>query len=226
MKAKADDKHRVQLLWFFKGQTVKPLGVRSHEMNRIVATVWRNIKQWDISRKWALCEALWQTGILEDGHLACKTAYKLSPDSTQADFARFERWLGTYVHNWAHCDDLCTKALGTLLHQFPDLLPQTDAWLTSDNRWKRRGAAVSLLPSLKTGNYLERSFKVADALSPDNEDLVLKGYGWMLKVASQLFPDEVFNYVMDRRSTMPRVALRYAIEKLPRSKRKQAMVKP
>jgi 3-methyladenine DNA glycosylase AlkD len=47
----------------------------------------------------------------------------------------------------------------------------------------------------------------------------------MLKEATKQFPDEVFAYVMKHKSKMPRTALRYAIEKMPEKRRKQAMAK-
>lgn len=59
----------------------------------------------------------------------------------------------------------------------------------------------------------------------DDQDMVQKGYGWMLKVAGDYYPDEVFSYVMKRKDKMPRTALRYAIEKYPPHKRKEAMEK-
>jgi 3-methyladenine DNA glycosylase AlkD len=55
--------------------------------------------------------------------------------------------------------------------------------------------------------------------------MVQKGYGWMLKVASQAHQKEVFNYVMRRKSTMPRTSLRYAIEKMPDDLKRRAMEK-
>jgi len=54
---------------------------------------------------------------------------------------------------------------------------------------------------------------------------VQKGYGWMLKAASQADQNAVFQYVMQRKKSMPRTALRYAIEKLPRDLKIQAMAK-
>jgi 3-methyladenine DNA glycosylase AlkD len=66
-------------------------------------------------------------------------------------------------------------------------------------------------------------FQVADALLQDPQDHVLKGYGWMLKEATQHFPNEVFEYVMAHKDEMPRVSLRYAIEKLPPEVKKKAM---
>jgi 3-methyladenine DNA glycosylase AlkD len=47
----------------------------------------------------------------------------------------------------------------------------------------------------------------------------------MLKEATKKYADEVFDYVMRHKDRMPRTALRYAIEKLPPTRRKQAMAK-
>ena len=59
----------------------------------------------------------------------------------------------------------------------------------------------------------------------DKEDLVRKGYGWMLKVAADVYQKDVFNYVMKHKKRMPRTSLRYAIEKMPQTMRKKAMAK-
>ncbi len=55
------------------------------------------------------------------------------------------------------------------------------------------------------------------------DDLVQKGYGWMLKDASVYYQKEVFDFIMRNKNKMPRTALRYAIEKMPQSLRKKAM---
>ncbi len=72
---------------------------------------------------------------------------------------------------------------------------------------------------------LDEVFKTADLLLTDDDDMVQKGYGWMLKEAGNQYPDEVFKYVMKNKRKMPRTALRYAIEKYPQAKRKKAMAK-
>jgi 3-methyladenine DNA glycosylase AlkD len=48
----------------------------------------------------------------------------------------------------------------------------------------------------------------------------------MLKAASQAHQDRVFSFVMSNKKSMPRTALRYAIEKMPDELRKAAMEKP
>ena len=80
-----------------------------------------------------------------------------------------------------------------------------------------------MIYSLRKGANLDFAFRIADALLQDNDYLVQNGYGWMLKDASILFPDEVFRFVMKSRKKMPRRALRYAIERLSVQRKKEAM---
>ena len=89
----------------------------------------------------------------------------------------------------------------------------------------KRAAAVSLIIPAKNGMFLKDVFEIADILLTDSDDLVQKGYGWMLKVASQPHQKEVFRYVMKNKAKMPRTALRYAIEKMPKILKKKAMAK-
>jgi len=45
----------------------------------------------------------------------------------------------------------------------------------------------------------------------------------MLKSLAETYEDEVYQYILDRKSVMPRTALRYAIEKMPGEKKREAM---
>ncbi len=89
----------------------------------------------------------------------------------------------------------------------------------------RRGAAVVMIYSIRREQGFGASFEIADLLLMDEEDLVQKGYGWMLKEISKNDPQPVFEFVMQRKDHMPRTALRYAIEKLQPELRRQAMEK-
>lgn len=98
-------------------------------------------------------------------------------------------------------------------------------WAQSENRWMRRAAGVSLIIPARKGKFLSSIFEIADILLMDKDDLVQKGYGWMLKATSQTWQNEVFEYVIQKKAVMPRTALRYAIEKMPSELRKKAMEK-
>jgi len=84
---------------------------------------------------------------------------------------------------------------------------------------------VTLIIPARHGKFLTDIFKIADALLVDKDDLVQKGYGWMLKAASEAHQKDVFDFVMKNKSNMPRTALRYAIEKMPAEFKRQAMEK-
>ena len=89
----------------------------------------------------------------------------------------------------------------------------------------KRASAVSLIVPAKKGKFLNDIFEIADILHSDQDDMVQKGYGWMLKAASQSHQKEVYNYVMSKKATMPRTSLRYAIEKLSPELKAIAMAK-
>jgi 3-methyladenine DNA glycosylase AlkD len=77
----------------------------------------------------------------------------------------------------------------------------------------------------KRGSFLTEALAIADLLLADTDDLVQKGYGWLLKEASRKHTDEVFSYVMANKRDMPRTALRYAIELMPKDLKAEAMKK-
>jgi len=87
----------------------------------------------------------------------------------------------------------------------------------------RRAAAVTLIIPARKGKFLGAIVDIADRLLLDQDDLVQKGYGWMLKAASEAYQQEIFDYVMQNKAVMPRTALRYAIEKMPATLRSRAM---
>lgn len=72
---------------------------------------------------------------------------------------------------------------------------------------------------------LEEIKELADIMLLDGDDMVQKGYGWMLKSASNAHEQEVFEYVMRKQSDNALTALRYAIEKMPQSLKSLAMKK-
>ena len=112
------------------------------------------------------------------------------------------------------------------MYLYPEFIPHIkEKWTKSKNQWVRRAAAVIFIYSLRREKYLEYIFDIADELFNDEKMYVLKGYGWMLKEASNNFQQEIFNYVLEKKKTMPRVSLRYAIEKMPQEMRKKAMDK-
>ena len=218
--------HMINAQQFHKEKLKEPMVLKAGVVRSVSARYFKEIKGLPKAEVFALCEKLLKAGFHGAGAIAFDWAFRLNKQYTPKDFTRFERWLKQYVNHWGSCDHLCTGPLGVLVRQFPELRPRVARWAHSKNRWQRRAAAVTLIPSVKKDREaLKAAFATADALIEDADDMVQKGYGWLLKVAGDSFPDEVFAYVLSRKATMPRTALRYAIEKYPQEKRRQAMAR-
>ncbi|MBE7554888.1 MAG: DNA alkylation repair protein [Anaerolineales bacterium] len=224
LKQNADEHTQKSGQTFFKEQ-VQLYGVKTVVVSRIGKEYFKEIKDRGKTEIFKLCEALWQSGYLEESFIACNWSYFLRKDYEPQDFPVFERWVNDYVSNWASCDTLCNHTVGSFLERYPAYLANLKTWGLSPNRWMRRAAAVSLIVPARQGKFLPDIFEIADILLLDKDDLVQKGYGWMLKAASQAHQQEVFEYVLAHKTTMPRTALRYAIEKMPQELKNKAMEK-
>lgn len=170
-----------------------------------------------------MCEELWKSGWFEEGAIAINWSFRMKNRYEESDMRVFEKWLKRYVKNWAHDDVFCTSSVGEMLMQFPEFIKKLDKWAESRNRWLRRASAVSLIYPIKREKYLDKAIEIADKLLRDKDDMVQKGYGWMLKEMANLYPMEVYEFVMKRKDEMPRTALRYAIEKMPKEWKVRAM---
>jgi len=220
----ADEKTRIQGEKFFK-ENVRIHGLKAAMTTSIANEHYKKLDDKKKDTVFSLCEELWKTGYMEEAGIACIMSYKVHKQYIPADFGTFERWVNKYVSNWAACDTLCNHTVGTFIEMYPEYLSGLKKWAHSCNRWVKRASAVSLIVPARKGIFLDDIFEIADILHADTDDMVQKGYGWMLKAASQAHQDEVFRYVLRKKSTMPRTALRYAIEKMPPELKKHAMAK-
>jgi 3-methyladenine DNA glycosylase AlkD len=220
----ANEKTRLSGERFFK-EDVKLYGIKSADVSRISKEHYKNITDKSKSHIFSLCNELWKSGYMEESFVACNWAYDVRKHYEPDDFDIFEKWVSTYVGNWASCDTLCNHTVGTFVEMYPEYLSGLKKWAQSKNRWVKRASAVSLILPARRGKFLEDIFIIADILHSDKDDMVQKGYGWMLKAASEAHQIDVFNYVMRKKTTMPRTSLRYAIEKLPPELKAQAMAK-
>lgn len=198
-------------------------GVRTPDIREVATSHWPRVKGLDVDDRLDLCTRLIETGVFEHKIIAFQWAHQSRREYAERHFCVLAGWLASYVDDWSDCDDLSSHVLGEFLLRFPAYASEVVGWTASRNRWLRRGAAVSLIPLVRKGKLLDLAFSVADRLLSDQDDLVQKGYGWMLKEATKAHPREVFEYVVKNRATMPRTALRYAIEKLDPDLRRQAM---
>lgn len=224
LSAHSDPATRASGERFFR-EPVRMYGLKSAQVTEISKKYFRLLENRNKKDVFSVCEELWKSGYMEESFIACNWSYSVKREYEKSDFSIFERWIREYVNNWASCDTLCNHTVGTIVEKYPELLQELIKWTASQNRWVRRASAVSLIVPARKGLFLNEILDIAALLLTDNDDMVQKGYGWMLKVCSQAHLDEVYRFITERKSVMPRTALRYAIEKMPGELKRNAMAK-
>lgn len=224
LKAIADEKTKQSFQRFFK-EEVTYYGVKTGTVGRIAKKYWNEVKSLGKKEIFSLCEELYRSNYTEEAFVAAFWLPNLVEKLEPCDLAVFKGWIEKYINNWAKCDGFCNHTIGDFIEKYPDCLTEVKSWAKSENRWLRRAAAVSLIVPAKKGKFLQDAFEISDTLLHDEDDMVQKGYGWLLKEESRKHQKEVLDYVVKNRKTIPRTALRYAIELMPEECRAEAMKK-
>jgi 3-methyladenine DNA glycosylase AlkD len=223
---KTDSKTRETTKRYFKeGEQAITYGVKTVETRKIGKDFCRHIKGFSKQQIFELSEELWKSQYFEEAVIACMCTESIYKSFEPDDFNIFKHWVHHYVNNWAACDTFCNHTMGTFVMKYPEYIVELKHWAKSPNRWVKRASTVTLIIPARKGLFLPDILEIAHILLSDKDDLVQKGYGWMLKAASQAYEKEVFNFVMSKKAVMPRTALRYAIEKMPDELKNQAMRK-
>ena len=198
--------------------------IKTAQVRSISAQIFKTLEDKDISSVLSLCTQLLEQRDWALGVIAYDWAFRVRKQYSRDTFPVFERWLKEFVTDWNDCDDFCTHAFGELLSQYNDLFDLTTKWVEHSNFAVRRAAAVVLIYPINKNRYAALDpFRVADLLLEDKHDLVQKGYGWMLKVLSQKELELVVRYLKANHAVIPRVAFRYAIEKLDNEIKRELM---
>jgi 3-methyladenine DNA glycosylase AlkD len=121
------------------------------------------------------------------------------------------------INNWDLVDVCAIYVVGGYLFDKPRNILYKLA--RSKNMWERRTAIVSTAYFIRQRD-LDDTFKISELLLKDNEDLVHKATGWMLRFAGDKDPARLLSFLDKHAPTMPRTALRYAIEKLDNNQRR------
>ena len=224
LKKLSNPKGRLGFQRFFK-EKIKCYGLKSSEIGKIIKKYWERISEESKEEILNLCERLFSSDYSEEAFIASFFSLKLSSKFQRTDFKIFERWVDKYINNWAKCDVFCTGTIGTFVEMYPGYIKELNRWAKSKNIWVKRASVVSLIPLARRGEHLKEAFELSRILLLDYADMVQKGYGWLLKEASRKHLEEVFHFVLENKKVMPRIALRYAIELMPRELKAKAMKK-
>lgn len=120
------------------------------------------------------------------------------------------------INNWDLVDVTCRGIVGEYLRNDRTKLYEL---ATSHSLWERRVAIISTFAYIASGDA-STSLELATILLHDKEDLMQKAVGWTLREVGKRCDRQLLIEFLDAHaSTMPRTALRYAIEHLPEEQR-------
>ena len=120
------------------------------------------------------------------------------------------------INNWDLVDLGCLYMTGSYL--FDKRRQILYKLAKSKNIWERRTAILSTCYFIRKGDTTD-TFKIAELLLKDKENLVHKATGWMLRFAGDKEPAKLLKFLDEYAAVMPRTLLRGAIEKLDKNKK-------
>ena len=126
-----------------------------------------------------------------------------------------------FVNNWDLVDCSAAQIIGVYLSQRSKAPLYRLA--RSPRLWERRIAIMSCFHFIKQDRF-EDALRISEMLIQDEEDLIHKAVGWMLREIGKRALEEEEGFLTRHYQTMPRTMLRYAIERFP-SQRRQAYLR-
>ena len=145
---------------------------------------------------------------------------KKTPESRRKELFNLYIRRHDRINNWDLVDLGALYAIGSYLFDKPrDILYKL---ARSKNIWKRRTAIVGTAYFIRKGDVAD-TFKIAEMLVNDNEDLVHKATGWMLRFAGEKDRQKLLGFLDRHAATMPRTLLRYSVERLDKKQRDHYM---
>lgn len=149
---------------------------------------------------------------------------KQNSDVREALLATYDRWLRAgCVNNW-DLVDVSAPTLGQQLFSPETRVESTQAYLAelaaADSLWLRRASVMYTFAALSIGQ-IQPTLTSCVRLVSDNEDLINKAVGWALREVGKRDIEALRDFFRAHISAMPRVTLRYAIEKMPEAERQK-----
>jgi 3-methyladenine DNA glycosylase AlkD len=125
-----------------------------------------------------------------------------------------------HVNNWDLVDSSAPALVGAYL--IDKSRKSLVVLAKSKSRWERRIAIVATQHFIRHGEYQD-TLKISRLLLADEEDLIHKAAGWMLREVGKKHQPTLESFLAEHGPDMPRTMLRYAIERFSPEKRRLFM---
>ncbi len=214
--------HAAGVQWFFK-EEITSHGWYTADLRRAARCFRQEIrKEFGLNFLVAVADQLFSGDVLEEKVAAVFLLEDLDADFGDREFAMFESWLDR-ISSWADHDGLVHYLIAPMVAAKPARVQNVFRWAKSELRWHRRAACVALIQGTRQKKFLPHIRKLSDVLLGDQDDMVQKGLGWLLRETAKHDARGTVPYLMRIRSYAPRLVLRTACETLPPATRKRIL---
>jgi 3-methyladenine DNA glycosylase AlkD len=169
-----------------------------------------------------LADELFRGPVSEEKTFAVLVLEQSATKLGHREFRLFKQWLDR-VSNWGDHDGLTMYLLGPMIAAVPERAECVREWAHSQNPWRRRAAAVSLIRGIRRNMFWSEAKEVAEQLLTDENMMVQKGVGWMLREAAKRNASRTVPFLVSIRKRAPRLVLRTACETLKAADKKQIL---
>jgi 3-methyladenine DNA glycosylase AlkD len=214
--------HATGVQWFFKDE-IKSHGWYTADLRRSAVGFRREVrKEHGLDFLVEVADQLFSGSVLEEKVAAVFLLEKLDNEFADSQFKLFESWIDR-ISSWADHDALVHDLIAPMLVAKPARARRVFRWAKSPNRWRRRAACVALIRGARARMFFPEIKKLSDSLLVDEDDMVQKGLGWLLRETAKFDAKRTVPYLMKIRGRAPRLVLRTACETLPPAVRKRIL---
>jgi 3-methyladenine DNA glycosylase AlkD len=214
--------HAADVQWFFK-EEIKSHGWYTADLRRAVRRFRREVRsERGLDFLVQVADLLFSGSVLEEKVAAVFLLENLDAEFGDREFKLFESWLDR-ISSWADHDGLVHYLISPMVAAKPARAKAVFRWAKSPNRWRRRAACVSLIRGTRANIFFPEIVKLSNTLLTDEDDMVQKGLGWLLRETAKLDARRTVPYLMKIRRRAPRLVLRTACETLPATVRKRIL---
>jgi len=214
--------HSEDVQWFFK-EEIKSRGWYTAELRKVAIRFRRTILK-DLGQPFLLqvADELYSGRVLEEKIFAVFLLENHTSSLGDAQFKIFERWLSR-ITSWSDHDALVHDLIAPMVVDKPARTSNIFRWAKSRNRWLRRAACVALIRGTRKKMFFPEIKRLTALLLCDEDDMVQKGLGWLLRETAKFDAKRCVPYLMTIRRRCPRLVLRTACETLPPAVRKRIL---
>jgi 3-methyladenine DNA glycosylase AlkD len=214
--------HASGVQWFFK-EEIKSHGWYTADLRRAIRHCRKEIlREHDFAFLVEVADQLFSGSVLEEKVAGIFLVESLTEQCTDREFKLFESWL-VRISSWSDHDGLVHSLIAPMVAAKPARAKSVFRWAKSPSRWHRRAACVALIRGARARMFFPEIVKLSDSLLSDEDDMVQKGLGWLLRETAKFDAKRTVPYLMKIRKRAPRLVLRTACETLPLSTRKKVL---